>query len=76
MLPCPRRSDMISRHLIANRFELYDLPGRGGMGEVYRATDMQTGEIVAVKVLNPEILKDDPTLLERFSVKEKPCFDR
>jgi len=46
------------------------------VGEVYRATDMQTGEIVAVKVLNPEILKDDPTLLERFSVKEKPCFDR
>jgi len=22
--------------LIANRFEIHDLPGRGGMGEVYR----------------------------------------
>lgn len=57
---------MNSYQLIANRFEIHDLLGRGGMGEVYRATDMQTGETVAVKALNPEILKSDPTLLERF----------
>ena len=35
--------------LIVNRFELQDLLGRGGVGEVYRAIDMQTGETVAVK---------------------------
>ena len=38
--------------LIANRFELHDLLGRGGMGAVYRATDTLTGELVAVKVLD------------------------
>jgi serine/threonine protein kinase/predicted ATPase len=51
---------------IANRFELHDLFGRGGMGEVYRAMDTQTGETVAVKALNPEVLANDPKLLERF----------
>src|SRR5512135_2061090 len=52
--------------LIANRFEIQDLIGRGGMGEVYRATDTQTGEIVAVKALNPDVIANDPNLLERF----------
>ena len=57
---------MNSHQLIANRFELHDLLGRGGMGDVYRATDTQTGETVAFKALNPEVLEHDPSLLERF----------
>ena len=46
--------------------ELLEEIGRGGMGEVYVATDTQSGETVAVKVLKPEVLEEDPTLLERF----------
>ena len=38
--------------LIVNRFELQDLLGRGGVGEVYRAVDTQTGETLAIKALN------------------------
>jgi len=53
---------MSNNPLIANRFELHDLLGRGGMGEVYHAVDMQTSETFAVKALNPEILKGDPIL--------------
>lgn len=55
---------------IADHFEISDLEkdllGRGGMGDVYRATDTQTGETIAVKALNPDILSRDPSLLERF----------
>ena len=43
---------MSPSQLIANRFEIQDLLGRGGMGEVYRAADSQTGETVAIKALN------------------------
>jgi tetratricopeptide (TPR) repeat protein len=55
----------------ANRFTIrnpaQDLLGRGGMGDVYRATDAQTGGFVAAKILNPEALARDPGLLERFA---------
>ncbi len=66
---------MSNKYPIANRFELQDLLGRGGMGEVYHATDTQAGKTVAVKTLNPEILSNDPALLERF-VREGEALRR
>jgi len=53
---------------IANRFEIgnseRDLLGRGGTGAVYRATDTLTGDLVAVKALDPHVVprEPDPTL--------------
>jgi len=38
--------------LIADRFEIETLAGKGGMAEVYRAHDRQNGETVAVKLLH------------------------
>ena len=46
-------------------FEIINLLGKGGMGEVYRARDSKLGRDVAIKVL-PESFASDPERLARF----------
>jgi serine/threonine protein kinase len=50
---------------LAARYRVLGLVGRGGMGEVYRATDLKLNHPVALKFL-PESTARDPRLLERF----------
>ncbi|MFW7380708.1 MAG: serine/threonine protein kinase [Oligoflexus sp.] len=40
------------------QYQLQEQVGRGGLGQVYRATQKATGQTVAVKVLNPEVQSD------------------
>ncbi|MCB0277224.1 MAG: serine/threonine protein kinase, partial [Calditrichaeota bacterium] len=41
-----------------SHFKLLSPLGKGGMGEVYKALDLNTREFVAIKLLHPEIMKD------------------
>lgn len=50
--------------LIADRFRIVAFIGRGGMGEVYRADDLELGQSVALKLL-PAHISADPVLAER-----------
>ena len=47
------------------QYEILDLLGKGGMGEVYRAHDTKLKRDVALKVL-PEAFARDPDRLARF----------
>jgi eukaryotic-like serine/threonine-protein kinase len=54
-----------SRQVIGERYEILGLLGSGGMGNVYKARDLELDELCALKVLRPE-LSGAPGVIERF----------
>jgi len=51
--------------ILADRYRIVALAGRGGMGEVYRADDLRLGQPVALKFL-PESLEHDSAARDRL----------
>ena len=51
--------------VIANRYEILQLLGEGGMGAVFKAMDRQLDRLVALKIIRPE-LAGNPSILRRF----------
>ena len=47
------------------RYEVLREIGSGGMGRVFQARDRETGEVLALKVLRPEVAAE-PSMAERF----------
>ena len=51
--------------IVLGRFKILRLLGKGGMGEVYHALDIELRQPVALKTIRPEIASD-PNTIERF----------
>jgi beta-glucanase (GH16 family) len=61
----PDEGRFVPGTLVAGRYRIVSLLGRGGMGEVYRATDLTLSQPVALKFL-PDSGPDHLRALERF----------
>jgi serine/threonine protein kinase/DNA-binding NarL/FixJ family response regulator len=48
------------------RYRWQENAGRGGMGIVFKAQDLDLDDVVAIKVLSPDWESDDQQLLQRF----------
>ncbi len=60
-----QQEELASGTVFANRYQVIEELGKGGMGKVYRVLDRKLNEEVALKLIKPEISSDKKTL-ERF----------
>src|SRR2546421_1931024 len=65
VIELPKSERFAAGSIIAGRFKIVRLLGKGGMGEVFEAQDVKLRRQVALKFL-PEAVSREPQMLERF----------
>ena len=60
-----RSGSLAPGEVLAGRYRIDGFLGRGAVGEVYEAFDQELGDAVAIKILRPEIARDE-RVLQRF----------
>ncbi|MCJ7564660.1 MAG: serine/threonine protein kinase, partial [Candidatus Aminicenantes bacterium] len=60
LIPSP--AEFSTGALFAGRYQIIEELGRGGMGKVYKALDTKIQEKIAIKVIRPEIARDEKTI--------------
>src|SRR5437773_11806895 len=65
VIELPKSERFVAGSIVAGRFKIVRLLGKGGMGEVFEAKDLKLRRKVALKFL-PEAVSRDPQMLERF----------
>jgi len=69
MREMPGAGQLAGRTLVG-RYEVLDLVGSGGMGEVYRARDRELDDLIALKVIRHDLLAY-PEVVDRFRKEVK-----
>ncbi len=59
-------SDDLVGQTLASQFRIERKLGQGGMGAVYLAEQADMGRQVVIKVMHPELTRDNPQAIERF----------
>ncbi len=65
-MTCPSMAQLLQPKQQLAGYEIDELVGKGGMGEVYRARQMSMDRVVALKILAPRLVKQDPIFAKRF----------
>ncbi|MGB6678591.1 MAG: tetratricopeptide repeat protein [Terriglobales bacterium] len=61
----PQQATLEPGMVLAQRYEIVEILGQGGMGAVYKATDRELNRTVAIKVIRPDLARDQG-IVDRF----------